>query len=584
MHEPYKMVLLNLTGLITLAIGVIIYRFVYPKKRINLFTLLILISILPIISILRPGAYESGDFNIHIYRVIEFYRSLSEGNIIPSWAMNLNATYGYPLFSFNYIIPYYFISLIHFFGFSFIASMKIFLITNFIFSGIFMFIFSKSFFKNNTSAFVSSIFYLFAPYHLISLHFKVTIGEILAFTLIPLFFLSLHKLYTQKERLYIVLTGFILGLIFLTHIYIAIMLIPLSFLFILIYSDSKKFYLVKLIYSIVISLTISFFQWFPSILYKDYLFTSINPVNINALYYPNLLDLLYAPWRYGFLFQGPMGELSYLIGYTQIFILISIIFLYFKNKIDKKHKKIVVLSLLIVFSIAILVNPISKELWNKIPVISSAGSHRLLILIIFFISVLSGYFAFVNKKNNKLIYIVVLLTIGTTVLNWGHRRVIPEINDKVLKENIPLSTAKGEAHFYANTKWVDKNSPWFSTKPTDNLEIEKGNGSYILLNKNSIRHEYKVSAETDLLIKENTLYFPGWKAKSNNNQIELNPNKNGVISFSLPKGVSNLELYYEDLPQFTISKIVSLFAFFLSLFYLIISFFKGKLSIFHRRK
>ena len=200
MQEPYKMVFVNIISSLLLIIGIFTYKHFNPKKHINLFLILILVSILPVISIFRPGTYESGDFNIHIYRSIEFYRSLSEGIIKPSWAGEVNATYGLPLFIFNYSLPYYPISLFHFLGFSFIMSLKLFLAGTYMFSGAFMFIFTKKLFKNELAAFTSSVFYLFAPYHLIALHFKVVIGELFAFTLIPLFFFFIIKIVESKQK------------------------------------------------------------------------------------------------------------------------------------------------------------------------------------------------------------------------------------------------------------------------------------------------------------------------------------------------------------------------------------------------
>ncbi len=96
-----------------------------------------------------------------------------------------------------------------------------------ILSGIFMYLLSNKVFKNNLAAFTSSIFYLFTPYHLISLHFKVTIGEILVFTLIPLLFLSLINLKEKKTFFYVLCSGLIFGLVFLSHIYLAIILVPI---------------------------------------------------------------------------------------------------------------------------------------------------------------------------------------------------------------------------------------------------------------------------------------------------------------------------------------------------------------------
>jgi len=90
MLDPYRMVFVNVVTSLLVLSGTIIYRYVYPKKKLNLFILLLIISILPVISIFRTGTYESGDFNIHVRRSMEFYQLLSEDNIMPTWAGNLN--------------------------------------------------------------------------------------------------------------------------------------------------------------------------------------------------------------------------------------------------------------------------------------------------------------------------------------------------------------------------------------------------------------------------------------------------------------------------------------------------------------
>jgi hypothetical protein len=451
-------------------------------------------------------------------------------------------------------------------------------------SGVFMYLFSKELFKNEIAAFTASIFYLFFPYHLISVHFKVTIGEILIFTLIPLLFLSIYKLSQKSSIFYILSTGLIFGLMFLSHIYMAIMLIPILFLLPLIFSKQKLRFLFHLIISIGISIVISSFQWLPSLIYKSYLFTSRYPVNIDALYYPNISDLLFAPWRFGLLFQGPKGEISSLIGYAQLIVLITFIFLFLKNKIDTKYKKYVYFFMLLIFALILLVNPISKELWNKIPLLSSAGSHRLLILIGFFISILSGYFALLYKNKKLIIYSLIIFAIATTMLNWGQRRVIPEINDSILISNLPLTTANGEAHFYANSKWVNKDHPWFSVVPTQHIEIINGNGTVKELSRISTKHVYEISSKDKILIRENTLYFPGWQIQSNNKDIKLFPDKDGIINFYLPSGVQRVTVYYQDFKLLTFSKIISLLTIFLSLFFILGIFLRNHLSFFQRFK
>lgn len=506
-----------------------------------------------------------------------FYDAIKEGNLMPSWAKDLNATYGYPLFIFNYPLPYYFISFFHLIGFSFIYSLKIFLALSFILSGIFMYLFSKQIFKNNLAAFTSSIFYLFTPYHLISLHFKITIGEILCFILIPLFFLFTLKLIAEKKFVYLILSGLLLGLISLSHIYIAIILFPVVFLYIIgkLGIEIKSIKYLFLIF--LITIAISAFQWSPPLIYSSYLFTSVNPVNIDALYSPNLIDLLYAPWRYGLLFQGPKGELSFLIGYTQLAIILFLAINFVQGKIHEKYKKEIAIWLFLILMFILLVNPISKEFWNKIPIISSAGSHRLLILIAFCTSVLSGYYALINKNRKIFIYLIIIIAIGSTILNWGQRRLIPEINDTVLRNGLPLSTARGEAHFYANTRWVNPKHPWFSQIPSSHLEILNGKAQITDLEILSAEHKYMVNAYSPVTVRENTLYFPGWKANSNGKNINIKPDENGVISLILPKGKQTMELTYKDLPEFTLSKIISGITFIIIFAYLLYYYLKSRL-------
>ncbi|MBI3985156.1 MAG: glycosyltransferase family 39 protein [Candidatus Levybacteria bacterium] len=573
MLDPYKMVFVNVIGIILILLTAFIYQFIYPKKKVNLFYILIAFSITASISILRKGAYESGDFNIHIYRSMEFFKSLMEGNLMPSWAGNLNAGYGYPLFIFNYSLPYYFISFFHLLGLSFIASLKTFLFLNMIFSSIFMYVFIQNKFKNNIASFVSAIFYLFAPYHLVSVHFKVTIGEILSFTLIPLCFLFLDKFIEKNKTYFIISVGLILGLISLSHIFIAISLIPIIFVYLYFHNKNLPQVIKNSLVVFFIGSIISFYQWLPPILYKNYLYISSHPINFKELYYPNLIDLLFSPWRYGLLFQGPQGEISHLIGYGQILIIISIVLLFILKKISSKFKTVILTWLIILGVLIFMMSPQSKLVWSYMPIINAAGPHRLLIIIAFIISLLAGYLALI-VKNKKLIYVLLLITVFSTILNWGQRRVIPSINDYVLKNNLPYSTYQGENHFYANTKWVDEKNPWFSKIPSSRTYLLNDTGTIKSSTITSTTHEYIVDLKKDNMLIENTLYFPGWNAYADDNALKVFPDEKGVISIDLPRGKYTLILKYEDLLPLKIAKTISLAPFIGIIAYLIYVLFK----------
>src|SRR5438067_733186 len=95
-YPPYHMVFVSVIALCVYLLFIIVYHFIFPQKKISYLFLLLGFSILPIISVFREGTYESGDLTLHVSRLMDFYKSLSEGVLIPRWASELNATFGYP--------------------------------------------------------------------------------------------------------------------------------------------------------------------------------------------------------------------------------------------------------------------------------------------------------------------------------------------------------------------------------------------------------------------------------------------------------------------------------------------------------
>lgn len=566
MIDPYRMVLLNTIGCVLILTGTCIYRYLYPKRSVNFFLLLLLFSLLACVSIFRPGVYESGDFTIHLYRTIDFYQSLQEGNLIPSWAGGLNATYGYPLFIFNYPLPYYGISLFHFLGFSFITSMKLFLAIHFILSGSFMYVYAKQIFKNNFAAFTSSIFYQFAPYHLIDLHFKVVIGELMFFTFLPLFFLSVQKFITNMKKINVLFLAISFAILVMSHVVIAFFAATLATAYVLIQRNTKLFFVTLLAFGI--GAILSLYVWLTPFFLSKY--TLLSQLSLGRIDSRSLSELLYSPWRMGFLFQGPQGEISHLIGYTQILLIIFWIALILLRKITKKyHVKILFWlfsSLLLIF----LITPAADLFWRITPFIGFTGNHRLLLLLVFCTSLLAGYLASVYPNKQKFLYILILVTILSTLLNWGHRRVIPHITDQVLIHHVWKSTAEGEGHYYANSQFRDPKHPWFSKLPSAHLETIKGTAEIKELERKSTKHIYIVNAKTPTILRENTLYFPGWQVRSNTNNVSIKPDKEGIITFQLPQGLHLVEVTYTDLESYKILKLLSVSGFITILFALLI--------------
>jgi uncharacterized membrane protein YfhO len=203
-------------------------------------------------------------------------------------------------------------------------------------------------------------------------------------------------------------------------------------------------------------------------------------------------------------------------------------------------------------------NPISNILWQLIPNVGSMLTlySRLSLALSFSISIIAGYFVLNYIKKEKLIYLLIILTIASTTLNWGHRKTITQITDEDLKQGVPLSTSKEGPSYFADTKWADPNNLWFSKIPEKHIEILEGKGTITQVKRSSTLHIYKINAKTNLTIKENTLYFPGWNLQSNNKQINIYPGNKGIIEFKLQKGEQIIELKYEDISIIYLFKLV----------------------------
>jgi len=561
------MILINLVLSTILALGLIFYRYVL-KGKINLFYLLTIIAFLPIVSIFRTGIYESGDLAIHAERLISFYDSFFNNSLIPKWTPEFNAGYGEPYFLFSYFLPYLTGSIFHLIGFSYLNSIKLLLSISYLSSGLTMYLWVKKE-LNKRSGFVAAIFYLFMPYHLVDMHFRVTAAENLSFVFLPLILLGIKNVIEKYEKKWFIVLAISFGLLILSHQAITVMFFPLmigyAFFTWFIQKNREIKHLVRCFLSILLGILIVSFYWMPIVFLAKFTQEDLYPA---AIAFPGLAELLYSPWRYGLLFQGHKGELSYLIGYTQLFVLLTSLYFVFIKKLNSKLRKSNLFFLTVSLIIVFMILPISEPLWT-IPFLKySQYSTRLLVPLALCISILSG--VVVKKINNKWFVIAICtITIAYTMLNWGNRRTLPELKDNYLKQQFILQSNSTLGP--TSPIWATSNDCLIKTDPRVNIEITKGKGEIAERLRTPILHKYYVYAQSQIKVRENTLFFPGWTVIASDKQIPINyMNKKcpGVINFVLEKGEYDLSVKFADSPIVAFSKWLSLLAFFVIFMYM----------------
>src|SRR3990167_3958649 len=175
-------------------------------KEHLLLLLIIFLGIIPLLDYLHPGLPITHDGQDHVARIANFYQSLSEGNLVPRWAGNLNWGYGHPILMFLYPFPSYIASFFHFLGFSLVDSVKIVFGLSFILSGVFMYLWLRNFLGEVAGAF-GGLLYMFAPYRFVDLYVRGAIGEHVAFTFLPLILFFIYKISKEKFSPFLLVGG-----------------------------------------------------------------------------------------------------------------------------------------------------------------------------------------------------------------------------------------------------------------------------------------------------------------------------------------------------------------------------------------
>ncbi len=528
--------------------------------------MLFLISLLPLVSILRKGSYESGDLSLHATRAISFYEVLLKEHVIPTWSPELNIGYGDTYFEFIYKLPYFIISLFHSLGLSFIASVKLLLATSYVSSGLMFYVFCRSKFSNFAS-FVGSLFYLFVPYHLVDLHFRVSIAETMSFFFIPSTFYFVNKLMEQPSKIAVFIFSMNIAGFLLTHQVIFVSTMPFVFIYLLI--NKNKYYKTTLWYffaGVALGLLLSSFHWIPILLESPF----IHQASFRGIIeFTPLQILLFSPWRYGLLFQGHYGELSLMIGYLQFFVVLLSIYLIFKGRI-KKQKTILYFSVISFFLLFFMMLSVSKVLWENLPLLKDFQfTYRLLAMEAFFTSLIA-VIAATNLKRNYFWAVVCFFTVFLTILNWGNRRSLPEINDSSLRTELISGKSLTGSTEPTAPKWVDPIKVDFSKRPASNLEIVEGNADVKKITRSPYRHAYLLNSKSRVKVRENTFYFPGWKLFIDDKPHPItytDPQAPGVIFFTLKEGLYKAELIYEDTPVRKAAKWISIISLLISLIY-----------------
>ena len=504
------------------------------KKNKFYLIILIFVAIIPLFDLFRPGLPLTHDGQDHVARIANFYQSLSEGNIIPRWAANLNWGFGHPVLMFLYPLLSYIASFFHFLNLSLVDSTKIVFGLGFVLSGIFMYLWIGSLWGKE-AGFVSGLFYMFTPYRFVNLYVRGAIGENLAFVWLPLICYFAFKLSRKFKWRYVVGGSFSLAALILSHNALSFMFLPLilGYIAFLIYLSprAKRFlFIIRNSLFIILGLMLSAFFWFPAFFEGKYTLRDIVTSEDYASRFRSFKDFLYSPWSY-----GGSGQLSVQIGILHWLAFILGFYTFFRLFRKKNKDWILVGGLIIGFVVTLfLLLKISLPVWQAVTILQKFQfPWRFLSIMVFIPAVLAGSFVSLwsTKKKMWLAAASVILLLLANKNYWQAKGF--SYKDESFYRGI-----------YASTTDTGESSPRWSVRfmeryPAAPMEVIDGEAEIEMVSRLSNRHEFTIKAETPVRLVENTLYFPGWDILVDGQATEVkfqDPAYRGLMTFNVPAG------------------------------------------------
>jgi hypothetical protein len=361
--------------------------------------------------LLLPGFIPTHDGEYHIIRFWQFDKVFRSGNLIPKWAPDLDNGRGVPLFEFFYPLPNYIAEIFILLGFSYVKSLFLVLASGLIVSGLTFYLWMRTLFKPWRSV-IGAIFYVLAPYHLVDVFIRGSVGEVWALALVPLVLFFTTKLGKSEQSGeyggYFFWNSISLFLLLLSHNILG----PVFYLFSLLYgvvlnfqrrfstpsdslpassADRRKTpgVVAKLSASYAIGFLLSSFFWIPIYFEKQYV-TGLDIVNYKD-HFPALYQLLIPSWGTGFSGTNILADqMSFQIGVPHLLVLLGGIFLLRKVQLNN----LLVFMIITVAGTLFLTLSVSSFVWQNLSLMKYFQyPWRLLSIVIIITSWLAAYLA-----------------------------------------------------------------------------------------------------------------------------------------------------------------------------------------------
>lgn len=547
---------------------------VFFRKNWTIWIFLFVLAVPAALKLILPGFYEPHDLH-HFADIYEMFRAFSSGQIPPRWGPDYLYNFGYPLFNFYYVTPFYLGALfLKLFG-SIQLSYKLVFLSCIILGIAGMYLLLKEFI-GKFAAFVGSVIFLYTPYRAVQIYVRGAMGEALSLALTPLVAFAFIKVIKSPKLRNIGVAALIFGLFILTHNYMWVLSLPWIIILSFIFFEKKNWK--KSLWAIVVSgifgLGVSAYWWIPGI-FEQKLVASTTPFPLID-HFPFIKQLLLPSWGYGPSIPGPYDDISFQIGIINLIgVIISLIAVFFFRKSfkDKKQYLILIWGTVSFFIVFFMMNIRSYFIWKVLPFHDFIQfPWRLLSFTTLFSAILIAVSVDALKKNLKIIAGLFLMS-GSILLTFNYfqpsHTVFKPDSEYLQRFFVYNGKASQDYKNYSEDYLL---LPKDTIKKPDYLPVQKivstiGTTSD-LKEISPINLSVKVITTKDTPLTVYLLNFPGWYAKIDGHQTEIKSgNPYGQIELNVPSGTHEVSVYWKETPFRLTADLISLAVFLASIIF-----------------
>ncbi len=559
-----------------------ITNFLKTKLLVFWLVLVIILTIPAFTTLLHPGYFGMHD-DLQIMRIFEMDKCFKDMQLPCRWIPDMGFGYGYPLFNFYPVMPYYLGEFIHLLGFSLIWSVKIDFILSFLVSGITMFILARKLW-GNLGGLLSSIFYVYAPYHAVDVYVRGAMAEAWSLSWAPAVFWAITLVIEQRSRRNILLLAVFTSLFLMSHNPMVLVFTPIMAIWALILILSRKKYksILPLAVGAFWGLGLAAFFTLPVLLesklvhietlfvgYFNYLahFVGLNQIFISTF------------WGFGASVWGTEDGMSFQIGWLHsgaIVLAIPLMIILWKK--DRIKASLMALLIITFWVGAFLIHPRSNPIWEKITILQTLQfPWRLLAVTIFTSSLIAGSFLSdkigeVSIRARRPLPLILLLI--SLLAIWILYKPYFKIEKPVpLTDQQKLSGALWDLQRTAGIfDYLPKTAKFPPGKGApESPEILEGTTSAKIsdFRVTSNTMNFKIESTEAAKIRMPLIDFPQWKIFIDDKEIQFdNKNDLGQPTFEVSPGNHKVFARLYNTPIRTLANIISVISFGALVFFL----------------